>query len=181
MCLQIFCIDCHGAWPISTIDVARHHGNQSRSHDSPVGVPSRLSLAFDCLCAYLQLGNRGPKADAPEYARARYLLANLGLTVSISVPQPLFPASCIGSGSTSCLPCAHDTGCPYWHGNSDIVTWQHCDLFPEDVTSLPRGCTKVAWFVLGWLHLCKSLLHSVCPAGYIVRYGGVSRLPQQAV
>lgn len=32
----------------------------------------------------MQLGQRGPKADAPEYARARYLLSNLGLSVRAS-------------------------------------------------------------------------------------------------
>ena len=95
VCLQIFCIECHGAQPQLTIGGPRHHGNQFRSHDLPVGAPSPFSLAFTCLCACLQLGNRGPKADAPEYARARYLLANLGLSVSIGKLSSVLPASCV--------------------------------------------------------------------------------------
>ena len=42
------------------------------------------SPCSSCSCVQMQLGQRGPKPDAPEFARARYLLANLGLSVSTS-------------------------------------------------------------------------------------------------
>lgn len=51
------------------------------------GLPKKLIACFNsgvlfalAQGAFYQLGQRGPKADAPEYARARYLLANLGLS-----------------------------------------------------------------------------------------------------